>query len=43
MKFRTIILCNVTKKKKKKNGRKNFENCTYRDDDVTKDFNFFEK
>ena len=44
MKFGTIILCNVTKKNKKKNMvEKNFQNCSYRDDDVTNNFNFFEK
>ena len=31
------------KKKKKKMVEKSFENCSYRDDDVTNNFNFFEK
>ena len=31
------------KKKKKKMVEKIFKNCSYRDDDVTNNFNFFEK
>ena len=36
MKFGTVILCYVTKK----NGGKNFQNCRYRDDDITNCVNF---
>ena len=39
MKFGTVILCNVTKKI----VGKNFQNCSYRDDDVTNYVNFFQK
>ena len=35
MKFGTVILCNVIKK--------NFQNCSYTDDDFTNYDNFFEK
>ena len=41
MKFATVILCNVTKKKKM--VEKNFQNCSYRCDDVTNYVIFFEK
>ena len=45
MKFGTVILCNVTKKKKKSGRKKfpNFQDCSYRDDDVTNYVDFFEK
>ena len=36
MKFGTAILCNVTKKM----VEKKFQNCSYRDDDVTNYVNF---
>ena len=39
MKFGTVILCNVTKKMEEKN----FQNSSYRDDDITNYANFFEK
>ena len=39
MKFGTVILCNVTKEI----VEKNFQNCSYSDDDVTNYVNFFEK
>ena len=39
MKFGTFILCNVTKKM----VEKNFQNCSYRDDDVTNYVNFLKK
>ena len=39
MKFGAVILCNATKKM----VGKNFQNWSYRDDDVTNDVNFFEK
>ena len=38
MKFGIVILCNVTK-----NDRKNFQTCSYRDDDVTNYVNFLKK
>ena len=38
MKFGTVIVCNGAK-----NGRKNFQNCSYRDDDVTNYVNFIKK
>ena len=38
MKFGTGTVCNVTRKRQKKN-----QNCSYRDDDVIYYVNFFEK
>ena len=39
MKFCAVILCNVTKEM----VETNFQNCCYRDDDVTNHINLFEK
>ena len=40
MKFGSVILYNVTKKKL---GEEIFQNCNYRDDDATNYVNFLEK
>ena len=38
MKFGSVTICNVTKTK---NKNKNYQNCSYRDDNVTNYVNFW--